>query len=387
MTMARLDSVKKQPEIVQELRQHSQKLGKKMEKVQQECITKSISKSTDRVQSEHKNAVQDNVLLKGSANNSSTLKNGLDSVKRQSEVAQEVNMQSQKNDERKRKVREECMTNSVSKCNTDVTPKSGSPANCMIENSIHFNSPTSIMTRTEDGSCDSSSSKKRKTVRFDVHTKNASPVSNAKTEDEDVIHLGDDVSQRSTQSNEPTYPTPISKGFRTFFHKFPPPRRLDYMKAKSLENPSSAIQLSTTDAITSSGCDGLIPFWDTLGSCHLSESSEFGWGRLAANRQDNSTSSEVDSLLSYDKGLGRVYYSTFHLRGTEYHVGDYIAGRERGEVCRIIGAYQATKSFFGVWNMSTVINGRDKLVPEEEIQKRGKSNDRVLTTSCSFLKS
>jgi hypothetical protein len=51
---ASLDGVKKQSEIVQERDMHTLKCNEKKGKVQEECITKSVSNSSDRVESEKK---------------------------------------------------------------------------------------------------------------------------------------------------------------------------------------------------------------------------------------------------------------------------------------------------------------------------------------------
>eukprot|EP00957_Ditylum_brightwellii_P034656 2627256-Ditylum_brightwellii.AAC.1 len=56
--------------------------------------------------------------------------------------------------------------------------------------------------------------------------------------------------------------------------------------------------------------------------------------------------------VQHDKELGRVYFPFFSLHGTTFNVGDFVEKKLKGEshveLFRIVGAYQATKSFLDV---------------------------------------
>jgi len=143
--------------------------------------------------------------------------------------------------------------------------------------------------------------------------------------------------------------------------------RMKYLQQKSRHEPSSGIPISSTSGAgensSEKGHMEIIPYWDTLGSCRL-DSNVFQW----ANANQNSSSSPAP--IGYDKKLGRVYYSSFTLHGKHFNVGDFIVRTEYGsdEAIRIVGAFQATKSFLGRWGGGIGWENQEK---SEEIQKRG----------------
>ena len=108
----------------------------------------------------------------------------------------------------------------------------------------------------------------------------------------------------------------------------------------------------------------IIPYWDTLGSCRL-DPSIFHWANPT-----NGSATPSPNPFGYDKKLGRAYYSSFVLHGKQFNVGDYIVRSEYDgeDILRIVGAFQATKSFLGRWG-----GGHDweNQTTSEEIQKRG----------------
>ena len=124
--------------------------------------------------------------------------------------------------------------------------------------------------------------------------------------------------------------------------------RMKYLQHKSLRKPSSGIPISSTSGAgensSEKGHMEIIPYWDTLGSCRL-DSNVFRWANA------NQSNSSSPAPIGYDKKLGRVYYSSFTLHGRHYKVGDFIVRTEYGsdEAIRIVGAFQATKSFLGRW--------------------------------------
>jgi len=154
---------------------------------------------------------------------------------------------------------------------------------------------------------------------------------------------------------------------QSLFSKLPP-RRLEYHGRKSAKRPSSGIPTSSTavagENSSETGHMEIIPYWDTLGSCRL-DPSVFHWANPA-----NGSATSSPNPFGYDKKLGRAYYSSFVLHGKQYNVGDYIVRSEYDgeDIFRIVGAFQATKSFLGRWG-----GGHDweKQNTSEEIQKRG----------------
>ena len=72
-------------------------------------------------------------------------------------------------------------------------------------------------------------------------------------------------------------------------------------------------------------------FWDLQGSCHL---RKFSW---------------TSKCFGYDSNLGRSYYTSFRFCNEEYSVGDFIFcdKDESPDVFRIVGVFQALKSFHG----------------------------------------
>lgn len=147
-----------------------------------------------------------------------------------------------------------------------------------------------------------------------------------------------------------------------------PPRRLEYHRRKSAKRPSSGIPISSTavagENSSETGHMEIIPYWDTLGSCRL-DSSVFHW-----TNPSNDSANPSPNPFGYDKKLGRAYYSSFVLHGKKFNVGDYIIRTEYDgeDILRIVGAFQATKSFLGRWGGG---NDWEKQKSSEEIQKRG----------------
>jgi len=154
---------------------------------------------------------------------------------------------------------------------------------------------------------------------------------------------------------------------QTLFSKLPP-RRLEYHRLKSAKRPSSGIPISSTavagENSSETGHMEIIPYWDTLGSCRL-DSSVFHW-----TNPNNGSANPSPNPFGYDKKLGRAYYSSFVLHGKKFNVGDYIIRTEYDgeDILRIVGAFQATKSFLGRWGGG---NDWEKQKASEEIQKRG----------------
>ena len=155
---------------------------------------------------------------------------------------------------------------------------------------------------------------------------------------------------------------------QTMFSKLPP-RRLQYHRRKSAKRPSSGILMSSTavagENSSETGHMEIIPYWDTLGSCRL-DSSVFFW-----TNPTNGSANPSPNPFGYDKKLGRAYYSAFVLHGKKFNVGDYIIRTEYGgeeDILRIVGAFQATKSFLGRWGGG---DNWEKQKTSEEIQKRG----------------
>lgn len=154
---------------------------------------------------------------------------------------------------------------------------------------------------------------------------------------------------------------------QSLFSKLPP-RRLDYHGRKSAKRPSSGIPMSSTavagENSSETGHMEIIPYWDTLGSCRL-DPSIFHW-----TNPTNGSATPSPNPFGYDKKLGRAYYSSFVLHGKQFNVGDYIVRSEYDgeDILRIVGAFQATKSFLGRWG-----GGHDweNQKTSEEIQKRG----------------
>ena len=121
-------------------------------------------------------------------------------------------------------------------------------------------------------------------------------------------------------------------------------------------------------------------YWNTLGRLHVSSPQIFTWTKHNETRQRTTTMSkdaksdtqninkssnarkEKKNFLFYDFKLGRAYFSSFYFRDEKFSVGDFVSVGPN-QVYRIIGAYQAMKSYIGAWSK--------KGIPTEEIQKRG----------------
>lgn len=162
----------------------------------------------------------------------------------------------------------------------------------------------------------------------------------------------------------------------------PPPRRVQYRNQKTLHKPTHYISTSLTNmnamsATASSACQGStsICYWKTLGRCHIKEDSDSGfqWCKKSTN-----VGSFISSdFLGYNEGLGRVYFSSFFHRDRKIQVGSFVKRRTGDAVdyFRVVGVYQATKSFGGYWGDGAVVmqnaSKSKKGWNKEQIQKRG----------------
>ena len=141
-----------------------------------------------------------------------------------------------------------------------------------------------------------------------------------------------------------------------------------------LESKWSSSACSTlSESSNSSSITSILCSHETNNS-HLNKSPsnfEHYWDRVGKLRKLNTnfrwdfdSRFEDGSEVIVNRKIGRAYYSAFFFDDIHYKVGDFvkIPGTKPTELFRIVGAFQAMKSYLGAWNEKTVT---------DEIQKRG----------------
>eukprot|EP00978_Attheya_sp_CCMP212_P035825 scaffold158261_cov62-Attheya_sp.AAC.1 len=157
------------------------------------------------------------------------------------------------------------------------------------------------------------------------------------------------------------------------------PKRLVYPSAKNASCPNSLIPLSDTIPIPDKSKEAdsntkeyepecFMHYYDTMGKLHL-DPETFHWGT-------EETTLEDDTFLAYDQKLGRIYHNSFTLNGASFEVGDFVKQKSSStgttDFFRVVGAFQATRSFVGVWSdLDRTEKTGSKNRRKEEIQKRG----------------
>ena len=132
-------------------------------------------------------------------------------------------------------------------------------------------------------------------------------------------------------------------------------------------------------------------YWNTLGKLHKSSAKVFRWASSSnsAHPDDDDSGNKIippnqdpqknsSNILFHDVQLGRVYFSSFFFKGEFFNVGDFVSSGipvEQGdEIYRIVGVYQALKSFLGIW--------KKKGQCTDEIQKRGHPYALLVPLCC-----
>lgn len=112
-----------------------------------------------------------------------------------------------------------------------------------------------------------------------------------------------------------------------------PPRRR-YLKRKSLFPGTDGTQRKLQqDELIGYASTQSYSFWQTLGKTRCI-GYDFKW---------------KGKPLGYRSSMGRVYYESFVLNGTEIGVGNIVRFSESEAILKVVSAFQATKSFVGFW--------------------------------------
>ena len=159
------------------------------------------------------------------------------------------------------------------------------------------------------------------------------------------------IQRTSTRSNSTIQKTPIVKS-NFSYSQMKSNSSLD-TSSTSHDNVDLCLNFNEAEPEVSS-------YWNTQGRLRVLSSEMFSWKLKKRGRNDSN--SEENNFLRHDFDLGRAYYSSFYVRGEKFFVGDYVL-TERNQMYRIIGAFQAMKSFIGAWKKKGVV--------VDEIQKRG----------------
>ena len=124
-----------------------------------------------------------------------------------------------------------------------------------------------------------------------------------------------------------------------------------YSRKKSHTSPSSKVEADEVSRTKLLDGTTVSHYWETLGHTHdPPEGYEFEWCPDEASTNSG--------YVGFRSKLGRAYYDSFRLNGTTWNVGEFVYIKEEGEVsggsiedlCRIVSAFQATRSFIGQWN-------------------------------------
>lgn len=150
--------------------------------------------------------------------------------------------------------------------------------------------------------------------------------------------------------------TPFVKAREELDLEEPPKKiRSKYSRKKSLLKPSSAVRPEELSRCKLPNGTVVEHYWQTLGCIHTN-GVDFEWGKY----------------IGFRSQIGRAYFDSFTLKGKNWQVGDFVWIKEvkegtedEEELFRIVSAFQAMKSFIGMWNN-----------PDDELQKRGTFPDK-----------